>query len=198
MEKPDREIVVRRDLRVLEAVAENQRITQRGLANQLGIALGLANLYLKRLVRKGYIKCINVRPNRIRYLLTPKGVSEKARLTCEYMEHSLSLYRGVRQYLSIVLQPYVEAGPKAIALYGVGEAAELAYLSLKELGLEPAAIFSDEGDREFLGMPVQDVRQHTRVDFDLMLVATLEHAEPLLEKLINHGIPEVKLLPLRR
>ena len=198
MEKRDREFVVRRDLRVLEAVSENQRITQRGLANQLGIALGLANLYLKRLVRKGYIKCINVRPNRIRYLLTPKGVAEKARLTFEYMEHSLALYRGVRQYLSIVLQPYVEAGRKAIALYGTGEAAELAYLSLKELGLEPAAIFADNGDGKFLGMPVRDVRQHASVDFNLMLVATLEHPAPLLLKLVNYGIPEAKLLPLRR
>ena len=114
------------------------------------------------------------------------------------MEHSLALYRGVRQYLSIVLQPYVEAGSKAIAIYGTGEAAELAYLSLKELGLDPAAIFADNGDGEFLGMPVQDVRQHASVDFNLMLVATLEHPAPLLLKLMNYGIPEAKLLPLRR
>jgi len=70
-----------RDLRVLEAVAADGRTTQRRLSHQLGIALGLTNLYLKRLARKGFIKCVNVRANRVRYLITPTGIAEKTRLT---------------------------------------------------------------------------------------------------------------------
>src|SRR6187399_2259777 len=73
----------RRELQLLQAVAEDSAITQRGLAAKLDMALGLANLYLKRLVRKGLIKCVNVRSNRLLYLLTPKGISEKTRLTYE-------------------------------------------------------------------------------------------------------------------
>ena len=68
---------------MLEAVAGNERITQRTLARRLGIAVGLTNLYLKRLARKGFIKFVNVRPNRIVYLVTPKGIAEKTRLTYE-------------------------------------------------------------------------------------------------------------------
>ena len=45
----------RRELAVLEAIEKDEQITQRSLASALGIALGLANLYLNRLVRKGYI-----------------------------------------------------------------------------------------------------------------------------------------------
>ena len=88
-----------RDLKLLEAVHEDAHVTQRGLASKLGIALGLANIYLRRLMRKGYIKVANVQPNRLTYLITPRGIAEKARLTYEFMDYSLHLYKEVRQHL---------------------------------------------------------------------------------------------------
>ena len=98
------DIEARRDLKLLEAVEQDSRVTQRGLATQLGIALGLTNIYLKRLVRKGYIKCVNVQSNRITYLLTPRGIAEKLRLTYEFMDYSLQLYGEVRQHLRAVIR----------------------------------------------------------------------------------------------
>src|SRR3979409_517682 len=98
------DIEAHRDLKLLEAVEQDSRVTQRSLANKLGMALGLTNIYLKRLVRKGYVKCVNVQSNRLRYLLTPTGIAEKTRLTFEFMEYSLVLYRQVRQHLRAVLQ----------------------------------------------------------------------------------------------
>src|SRR5215467_7871648 len=97
--RPDMDIEAHRDLKLLEAVEQDSRITQRSLAGKLGIALGLTNIYLKRLVRKGYIKCVNVQSNRITYLITPRGIAEKARLTYEFMDYSLHLYSEVRQHL---------------------------------------------------------------------------------------------------
>src|SRR4029450_9760368 len=142
-----------RDLKMLEAVQQDSRVTQRGLASQHGIALGLANIYLKRMIHKGYIKCVNVQPNRISYLITPRGIAEKARLTYDSMAHALPLYGGVRQHLREAMQDCAAEG-KRVAIYGSGEAAELAYLSLKESGMEPVAIFDQDGGREFLGRPV--------------------------------------------
>ena len=89
----------RRDLQLLEALESDSTVSQRTLANRLGIALGLTNLYLKRLIRKGYVKCVTVSPNRLVYSLTPKGVSRKARLTYEFMKFSLDFYRDARQHL---------------------------------------------------------------------------------------------------
>jgi DNA-binding MarR family transcriptional regulator len=194
---PDMDLEARRDLRVLEAVAENQRITQRGLADHLGIALGLANVYVKRLARKGYIKCINIQSNRILYLITPKGIAEKTRLTYEYMQYSLHLYGQVRIHLRAVLQPLAGNGHKRIAIYGTGEAAELAYLSVKEAGLELAAIFDDQGGRMFLGMPVQDIRDHGVVLYDLLVVAALARPEAAVTQLVQWGVPAGKLQTLR-
>jgi DNA-binding Lrp family transcriptional regulator len=196
-DKNTMDIEAHRDLKLLEAVERDSRVTQRSLSTKLGIALGLTNIYLRRLVRKGYIKCVNVQSNRITYLITPRGIAEKARLTYEFMDYSLHLYGEVRQHLRAVLQASAAAG-RRVAIYGRGEAAELAYLSLKECGLEPVAIFDAEGGDEFLGIPVQAVRDHASVDYDLMIVATLERSEHRVASLINDGVPRDKLFPLRQ
>src|SRR5437763_2268094 len=153
------DIEAHRDLKLLEEVERDSRVTQRSLSTKLGIALGLTNIYLRRLVRKGYIKCVNVQSNRITYLITPRGIAEKARLTYEFMDYSLHLYGEVRQHLRAVLQECAAADPR-VAIYGRGEAAALAYLSLKECGLEAAAIFAVENGTTILGMPVRPIAEH--------------------------------------
>src|SRR5262245_56875190 len=190
------DVEAHRDLKMLEAVQQDSRVTQRGLAGQLGIALGLANIYLKRMINKGWIKCVNIQPNRISYLITPRGIAEKARLTYEFMDYSLHLYGEVRQQLRAVLNECA-AGGQRVAISGRGEAAELAYLSLKESGLEPVAIFDTDGG-EFLGMPVRAIAEHAQVEYDLMIVATLDRSGRQLAELLEAGVPQEKLFPLRR
>jgi hypothetical protein len=191
------DIEAHRDLKLLEEVEKDSRVTQRGLATKLGIALGLTNIYLKRLVRKGYIKCVNVQSNRITYLITPRGIAEKARLTYEFMDYSLHLYGEVRQHLRTTLAQCA-AADKRVAIYGRGEAAELAYLSLREAGLEPVAIFDEANGHEFLGIPVRPIAEHEEVAFDLMIIATLERSGAQLATLLKLGIPKEKLFPLRQ
>jgi len=191
------DVEAHRDLRLLEAVHEDSRVTQRGMAKKLGIALGLANIYLKRMIHKGYIKVVNVQPNRISYLITPRGIAEKARLTYEFMDYSLHLYGEVRHHLREAMQDCAAAG-KRVAIYGSGEAAELAYLSLKESGLEPVAIFDQQGGREFLGMPVRAIAEHASVEYDLMIVATLDRSGQSAADLQNVGVPRDKQFPLRK
>jgi len=186
-----------RDLKLLEAVEEDSRVTQRSLATKLGIALGLTNIYLKRLVRKGYIKCVNVQSNRITYLITPRGIAEKARLTYEFMDYSLHLFGEVRQHLRTALQECARAN-RRVAICGRGEAAELAYLSLKESGLEPVAIFDTVGGHDFLGIPVRPISDHDQVAYDLIIVATLESSGQQVAALIRDGVPQEKLFPLRQ
>jgi len=188
----------RRNLQALEAIAEDDRLTQRTLAKTLGIALGLANVYLRRLVRKGYVKCVNVRPNRLRYLLTPTGIAEKTRLTYAFMDYSLFLYAQVRRHLRTVLEPYTRQSHARIAVYGTGEAAELAYLSIAELGLEMVAVFDGQKVGQFLGQPVQDIADHRKVAFDLLLVATLEESSSVVEYLVRLGVERDRLVTLRQ
>ena len=137
-----------------------------------------------------------VQPNRISYLITPRGIAEKARLTYEFMDYSLHLYGEVRQHLRSVLQGCA-AADRRVAIFGRGEAAELAYLSLKEFGLEPVAVFDGQGGRKFLGMPVRPIAEHTDVAFDLLIIATLDPAERHIAALEADGITRDKCFPLR-
>src|SRR5689334_4018081 len=83
-------------LGMLTAVEGNSGVTQRTLARELGIALGLTNTYIKRCVNKGLIKVTHIPAKRYAYYLTPKGFSEKSRLTAQYLTHSFNFFRIAR------------------------------------------------------------------------------------------------------
>ena len=194
---------VERELEILTAIEEGAPLTQRALAQRLGVALGLTNLYVRRLAGKGFIKIreFPTKPyarKRLRYVLTPKGVAEKARLTYEYMGHSLQLFRRTRDNLREAMGHLGQNGMKRVALWGTGEAAELAYLTLKEYGLEPVGIFEGEGGGLFLGLPVRPVSELALADVDGIVVATFEKPERHLAELQRLGIPPEKFLTLRR
>ena len=191
-----------RDLEILTAIEEGMPLTQRALAERLGVALGLANLYLKRLARKGYIKIVEfprkpAAKKRLRYLLTPRGMAEKTRLGYEHMAYSLRLYRRARQRLRESLGRLSDRGAKRIALYGLGEAAELAYLTLKELGLEPIGIFAQRSDGQFLGFPTRSIAELNGNQFDVVVIATFERPEEAVDELVRHGMPRERILTLR-
>jgi DNA-binding MarR family transcriptional regulator len=186
----------RRDLQLLEAVEQEASITQRTLATRLGIALGLTNLYLKRLIRKGYVKCVTVSPNRLVYSLTPKGMARKARLTYEFMKYSLDFYRDARQHLRRSLVQAV-AQRKRVAIYGTGDAAELVFLLIRDMGLDLVAVFGPGQNGHFLGFPVMAIADHASVTYDVLIVAVLERPAGTAKLLLHLGVPDDKVLMLR-
>ncbi|TLY18747.1 MAG: winged helix-turn-helix transcriptional regulator, partial [Nitrospirae bacterium] len=107
-----------RDLLLLSELDRNGGATQRTLAVKLGVALGLTNLYLKRLARKGYIKITTIPRSRIRYLLTPQGFTEKSRLTYLYMQYSLSYYRDMRTRLKEMMATFDASHGQRVVIYG--------------------------------------------------------------------------------
>ena len=190
-----------RNLEILTAIGEGAPVTQRALAEQLGVALGLANLCLKRLAGKGLIKIVEFpsKPaarKRLRYVLTPKGLAEKSRLSYEYMAYSLRLFRRTRGNLRETMARFHQGGMKRFALCGVGEAAELAYLTLREFGLEPVGVFTREGGGQFLGFPVRAVNELAEAEADGLVLATFETPEPQLAELVRLGFPASKILTL--
>jgi DNA-binding MarR family transcriptional regulator len=134
-------------LGVLDAVDQNARVTQRSVASELGIALGLANAYLRRCVRKGLIKVKQIPPNRYLYYLTPKGFSEKTRLTAEYLGSSFTFFRRARAQIEAALADRSAKGWRRVALYGTSELAEIAALCNAEAGLELVVIAPGAGPR---------------------------------------------------
>ncbi len=105
---------------LLTSIERDSAVTQRKLAGDLGIALGLANAYLRRCVRKGLVKVSQVPLNRYAYYLTPQGFAEKSRLTAEYLAYSFDFFRRARQDCSEVLRQCAARGWRRVVLYGGG------------------------------------------------------------------------------
>ena len=190
-----------RDLLILNAIGENERLTQRTLARELGVAVSLANLYLRRLALKGCIRVINVRPHRLRYLLTPKGLAEKTQLTYTGLARTFARYREARQALREALRSLSQDGHKRIAFYGTGEAAEVAYICLKEAGLELGAVFDPAGGEWFLGLPVRGLDELVPEDFDRIVVTFFDsHAgtEARVRELVGAGVSREQIVTLHR
>jgi DNA-binding MarR family transcriptional regulator len=127
-------------LGLLTSIERDSAVTQRKLAGDLGIALGLANSYLRRCVRKGLVKMSQVPLNRYAYYLTPQGFAEKSRLTAEYLAVSFHFFRRARGDCAFLLRQCSARGWRRVALYGAGDLAEIAVLSAGEAGIEVACI----------------------------------------------------------
>jgi len=126
----------RYDLEILSHIEENPDTTQADLATRLDVAVGSVNWYIKRLINKGYVKVTRMQRRRLRYLLTPQGITEKTRLTGEFMKASLKWYRVTRQDTQQFLQEVEEAGFDTICIQGDGDLAEIIYLTCLEQGIK--------------------------------------------------------------
>ena len=177
-----------RALFVLQEVEQNPILTQRSLSQKLGVALGLTNLYIKRLVRKGHIKITTFPKNRIRYLLTPRGIQEKSRLTYEYLQYSLTYYRDVRQRFNSTLAVLEQSGVKRIVIFGVGELAELAYLSIQERDLVLVGFIADGPGGRFLSFPRGTLDSLKEWNFDAILISDLGNVDDMRTRIHASGI----------
>jgi len=185
-----------RDLLLLNELARDGGATQRSLATKLGVALGLTNLYLKRLARKGYIKVTTIPRNRIRYLLTPQGFAEKSRLTYQYMQYSLSYYRDMRGQLKEMLSSLHGSHGQRVAICGTNELAELAYLSLREMNIDCVGFVDGQAKGTFLSHPVSSPDQVAAWHLDRVLIADLEHAAEYEAQLRQAGVMPEKVLKI--
>ena len=124
-----------RELILLEEIEHDPDVTQASLAAQLGVAVGTVNWHLKRLVSKGYVKVKRAQRRKLRYIITPEGIALRTRLTLNYIETSMRLYRRTRQRVSEILQEIKESGYDRVRIQGEGEIAEICRLTCLEQGI---------------------------------------------------------------
>src|SRR4030066_963511 len=111
---------ITRDLSLLEQIERDPNVTQASLATQLGVAVGTVNWHLKRLVAKGYVKVKRAERKKLRYIITPEGISLRARLTIDYIQNQFSLYRSTRQKVHALLSQVRSEGDARGRLSGEG------------------------------------------------------------------------------
>jgi len=174
---------------LLSEVADELPVSQRELAHRLGIALGLVNSYIKNFVAKGYIRIKNYPQNRYAYLLTPQGIAEKSRLAYQHLSYFTSLYTVARQDYLDLFRRLEDAGVREVVFCGVDEVAEVAYLSLKETGLELLVVMDDgrQGDL-FFGLPVVALAEGVREMRAPLVISSLKRRNELTQVLHGLGV----------
>uniref|UniRef100_A0A831XFY9 Winged helix-turn-helix transcriptional regulator n=1 Tax=Geobacter metallireducens TaxID=28232 RepID=A0A831XFY9_GEOME len=178
-----------RSFLLLSEIAGEEPLSQRELSRRLGIAVGLVNSYLKNLVAKGYVRVKNFPRNRYAYLLTPTGLAEKSRLAYQHLSYFTNLYTVARQDYLALFQSLKAEGVTQVVFCGVDEVAEIAYLSLREAGLELTAVMDDEAaGREFFGRPIVSLREGIAAGNVSIVITSLKRREKLREQLESVGV----------
>ena len=121
-----------RELVLLEQIEDDPDVTQASLAALLGVAVGTVNWHLKRMVAKGYVKVKRAQRRKLRYIITPEGIAFRARLTINYIENSLQLYRKTRQRVNDLLNEVILAGHHQVRIEGQGDIADICRLTCIE------------------------------------------------------------------
>jgi DNA-binding MarR family transcriptional regulator len=189
--------------RLLSEIEAGRHLSQRSLARSLGIALGLTNLLIRRLVRKGWVRMIHIKPNRVSYLLTPAGILQKAQMSRAYLASSVKFYAEARKRISERFAALSAEWPtdngnnghsKRIVFYGTGELAEIAFICLQESDLELVGVIDDSSRRRFFNVPVYSTgelkgREIKGRTFDCLVVMTLEESESMKAILMDSNVP---------
>lgn len=192
--------------RILSELEAGNGVSQRSLSRTLGIALGLTNLLIRHLARKGWIRMVHIRPNRVSYLLTPAGIAEKARMTRAYLHDAMRFYAEARDRIRdrfsqlSTTWPFngEGGGEKRIVFFGAGEVAEIGYLCLKDTDLRLVGVVDDECQR-FFDVPVFSRRQ-LKPDgvggqpYDCVVVMSFADDAKTRKRLEKRGLPTERVI----
>ncbi len=180
-----------RSLQLLSEISGEEPLSQRELSRRLGIAVGLVNSYLKNLVSKGFVRVKNFPSNRYAYLLTPQGLAEKSRLAYQHLSYFTSLYTVARQDYRDLFHRLEESGVRRVVFCGVDEVAEVAYLSLRETGLELVAVMDDKREGEFFfGVPVVSLAESAAMPGSVVVISSLKRRDELKQLLHGLGVAD--------
>jgi DNA-binding MarR family transcriptional regulator len=181
--KPPQEM---RELNILQELEMNPIISQRELSHKFGIALGVTNACLKRMARRGWIRITGINHRRIGYYLTPKGFSEKAKLTLHLISWTVQHYGTLKDIIGNRLLEMQRDGVERVVFYGVSDEMEIAYVSLQGVNLKLVGIVEDEDKRtrsEMFGLELKGVHQIGTMNPDAVLITTLADPQERAERL---------------
>jgi predicted transcriptional regulator len=165
-------------LGLLNAVDDDADRSQRRIATELGIALGLVNAYLKRCIKKGLVKVHDAPSRRYAYYLTPQGFAEKSRLTVEFLSSSFSFFRMAKSDCARVFETAKASGCNKLVLAGKSDLAEIAILCAVEAGVTVVAVVDPGSENgKFVGVDVVKRYADVGTEFDAVIVTDVNRAK---------------------
>ncbi len=188
------------DLRVLEEIEQNPKVSQRELSNKFGIALGVTNACIKRMARRGWIRLKGFPPRRIAYYLTPKGFAEKSKLMLHFFSYNIQHYAEMKKVISRRLVEMEEEGIRRIAFYGVSDEMEIAYITLQGSEIKLVGIIDDNetgNGRTLFGHKVIGLNEARNLAVDAILITSLKEQPLVVKNLAKQtGLNSVKVFTI--
>lgn len=186
-----------KSLLLLDEIAKGEPLSQRDISKKLNIALGLVNSYIKNLVSKGYITISTIPAKRYAYYLTPKGFSEKTRLTYQLLQDYTNIYKGARRDFRKLFHNLSAAGVKSVVFAGVDEVAEIAYLSLQEVDIELAGAFDDaKAGTKFFKTVVMPIHEIHGTEYDRIILSTFLKRDEVYRRLMQNSVSGEEILAI--
>jgi len=201
MELPKQDSATREDLgmlAVMDALADEEQVTQRELSRRTGLNLKKVNYCLHKLLEKGHVKFRRVVNNPDKraylYILTPAGLKAKSNLTYRFLKYTLDFYNQVEIKLRQSLREMAKSGVKRIVLCGVSDAARIVLESVNRNGIEVVGVL-DQGyaNDKYAGLPVLQVEQLKQVAWDGLLITSLEELDEVEAQLRDWGLPDERI-----
>jgi DNA-binding MarR family transcriptional regulator len=174
-------------IHLLTEIERNPTLTQRDLASELGIALGLMNKYIKSCLTKGWIRASKVSPSRVKYFLTPEGFAEKSQMVGSYLSRSLTFFRESRLQCEVIFQSCVEKNYRCVALVGSGDVADIASLVAHGMGIDAKIVDVSQDLSSYSAALITDDKQpqktydlaKNKVQHDRLFVLDILHVSCL-------------------
>lgn len=167
-----------RELEIFEKLENNGHLTQRDLSKEVGIALGLVNHLLKKMVKKGWIKIKNIDAKKIRYLITPEGAREKSSLLYKRVESTIHFYLEAKRVIKDKVMHLKGEGVESVSIYGINHISEVLFIVLKELGLELVCVVEEKKEgKEWFGYKVIGMEEFVENKDSVLILASFDKRE---------------------
>ena len=132
--------ITTKEYRVIDAISRNSEVSQRDISHDAGLSLGLTNILINRLAKKGYLKAKKLNARKISYMITPEGLKKKTKKTYSFMKRSLKAVSSLRGNIeNFAIDMYGE-GIRKFVIVGSGELSDITELTLKAMHLEEVSI----------------------------------------------------------
>jgi len=182
------------DYNILKTIENDSTISQRGLSSKMEINVASVNFALKRLIKKGFVRMVGVNPRRIQYFITPEGLREKIQLAYSFFGRNLHFYKEIRSDIESKIAKATN-GKEAIAIYGVGDLSEIAYMAVSAMNINFIGFFLDGSritNEEIFGHQVQKLESLKETQPCLLLLTE----EFSVDKICDKGLNNVDTLNL--
>ncbi len=121
-----------REFELINIIGTKLGENQRDISRRMELSLGMTNMLVRRLISKGYIRISQLDKRKIKYILTPKGFSEKMRKSVNYTLKTINSIALVRNRLSTILKGLYGEGIRTFYVLGGEDLAGLIEMTMKE------------------------------------------------------------------